>query len=376
MSDTPDHTSRDHAEFSPSSLKYVAGCAGYNGREGTSAAAEKGTRIHEALEVMDPSALHDEEELNIYEQIVSDEKAFLSNVFGDAYDGDLLVELYEVRVDVALDGVSTWGTCDRLTMHNGKAVMGDYKTGISIIDTPKENWQAKAYALGAFQAYPDIKELTFVFYVPVRDQILNDTFTRDDIPQLTKELSEVIERGEKIRPQWEGGQPDMDDLCPTVNCRFCRHEDHCPALGGLAIEIASKISRNIPPDTDIENPEDPETVELLWAVAKIVANWSTRIKSKAIEMAKTGTVFPSLRLRSMGSSRKCTDSTALIELAEEFGVDKETVMGLANIPLKKVADEVSKIAPDGEKGQKAKDFLDAADEADIIHVSEKRYTLS
>jgi uncharacterized protein YidB (DUF937 family) len=78
----------------------------------------------------------------------------------------------------------------------------------------------------------------------------------------------------------------------------------------------------------------------------------------------------------MGSSRKCTDSTALIELAEEFGVDKETVMGLANIPLKKVADEVSKIAPDGEKGQKAKDFLDAADEADIIHVSEKRYTLS
>ena len=51
-------------------------------------------------------------------------------------------------------------------------------------------------------------------------------------------------------------------------------------------------------------------------------------------------------------------------------------MGLANIPLKKVADEVSKVAPDGEKGQKAKDFLDAADEADIIHVSEKRYTLS
>ena len=57
--DKPDHANRDHAEFSPSSLKYVAGCAGYQGREGTSAAAEKGTRIHEALEAQDSSALHD-----------------------------------------------------------------------------------------------------------------------------------------------------------------------------------------------------------------------------------------------------------------------------------------------------------------------------
>ena len=29
MTETPDHGSRGHAEFSPSSLKYVAGCAGY-----------------------------------------------------------------------------------------------------------------------------------------------------------------------------------------------------------------------------------------------------------------------------------------------------------------------------------------------------------
>lgn len=40
------------------------------------AAAEKGTRIHEALEVRDPSALHDEEELEIYEQIVQEEDSF------------------------------------------------------------------------------------------------------------------------------------------------------------------------------------------------------------------------------------------------------------------------------------------------------------
>ena len=79
MEDKPDHSNRGHAEFSPSSLKYVAGCSGYEGRSGTNAAAEKGTRIHEALEIKDPSALHDEEEVNIYEAIVADEEAYLSS---------------------------------------------------------------------------------------------------------------------------------------------------------------------------------------------------------------------------------------------------------------------------------------------------------
>ena len=75
----PDHSSRGHAEFSPSSLKYVASCAGYEGKDGTSAAAEMGTRIHEALEVRDSSALHGEQETDIYDQIVEMEAEFMGN---------------------------------------------------------------------------------------------------------------------------------------------------------------------------------------------------------------------------------------------------------------------------------------------------------
>jgi hypothetical protein len=74
----PDHANRGHAVFSPSSLKYVAGCPGYLGISGSNAAAEKGTRIHEALETRDPSALHDEEEVGIYDKIVEMESKFLA----------------------------------------------------------------------------------------------------------------------------------------------------------------------------------------------------------------------------------------------------------------------------------------------------------
>ena len=372
MDNTPDHTSRDHAEFSPSSLKYVAACSGYNGRSGTSAAAEKGTRIHEALEVRDPAALHDEEEVDIYEQIVRDEDDFLQTVIGDAER----TEYNEVVVDVALDGTSTWGTCDRLTVYGNKAVMGDYKTGISVIDPPTENWQAKAYTAGAFQKFPELEVITFVFYIPVRNEVLHGEFKREDLPGLIKEQSYVIKSGELIRPQWDEGTPELSKLSPNINCRFCAYEDRCPALGAIAIEVANRVAENTLPDTDITDPDNPETLEQLWAIAKIVTNWATRIKAKAIAMAREGTEFPSLRLRSMGATRKCNDNVKLAEIASTFDLSHEELVRLGNFPLKKISEAVGRSAPEGEKGQAAKDFMDAIEEASIIDKSETRYTLS
>ena len=372
MSETPDHTNRDHAEFSPSSLKYVAGCAGYDGRSGTNAAAEKGTRIHEALEVRDPSALHDEEELEIYEQIVQEEDSFNKSFFGDLeYE-----ELNEIQVHVDLGDTSTWGTCDRFLVAGDKAVMADYKTGISLIDSPRDNWQAKAYTLGAFQAYPDVQEITFVFYIPVRNEVLHDTFTRDDIAGLTKQLTEVIKRGEKIRPKWDGGSPDLEELAPSVNCRFCKHEDHCPACGAIAVEVASRLSMLPSKDIDIENTEDPVVLEQLWVVAKVVTNWATRIKQKAVDLAKEGLEFPSLRLKSIGTPRKSVNNKKLMEIAEQYDLPQKEVLELARLPISAIATEVGRRAPKGEKGQASKDFLAALDDEDILVSSEKRYTLS
>lgn len=58
----PDHSSRDHAQHSPSALKNFEVCPGYKPREGTNWAADRGTRIHEALEAEDISRLVDSDE--------------------------------------------------------------------------------------------------------------------------------------------------------------------------------------------------------------------------------------------------------------------------------------------------------------------------
>jgi hypothetical protein len=367
---TPDHGSRGHAEFSPSSLKYVATCAGFHGKDGTNAAAEMGTRIHEALEIRDPSALHNEEEQAIYEKIVDMEAEFMSNF------GGVAEEFNEIQVAVKLDGTETWGTCDRfLILLNGNAVMADYKTGISIIDPPEKNWQAKAYVVGAFQKFPGVNEITFVFYVPQHNASLYHTFRREDLGQLVADLTAVIKAAEATRPKWIGGKPSIDQLTPTPNCRFCRHEDICPALGGLVLAVAKRLDPDLP-DVDIENTEDPAVLEELWSIAKVVGNWSDRVRSRAVEMAKNGTEFPTLRLRSMGATKRVTDNRKLLDVALGFGLGARDVLDTATISLSKTALAVAESAEKSEKKKISQDFVDACQSMGIIETSATRYTLT
>jgi hypothetical protein len=370
MKQQPDHSSRGHAEFSPSSLKYVSKCAGFHGREGTNAAAEMGTRIHEALEVHDPSALHNEQEVEIYDKIVEMEKNFLDNF------GNIAEEYNEIQVDVKLNGTETWGTCDRfLILGTGNAVMADYKTGISIIDPPEKNWQAKAYTVGAFQKFPEVEEITFVFYVPQHDQSLYHTFKRsEDYDNLVQELSAAILKAEATRPKWIGGKPPLEELTPSPNCRFCRYEDMCPALGGLVLEVAKKLDPQLP-DVDIENTEDPIILEELWSIGKIVTNWADRQKARTMDLVKGGLQLPTLKLQSMGASKKVTDNQALVGIALDYGMTPEEVMAEATFPLSKLAKAIGDRHEKSEKKKITQEFLDACQNAGIVESSDTRYTL-
>ena len=368
---SPDHSSRGHAEFSPSSLKYVASCAGYEGKEGTNAAAEMGTRIHEALEVRDPSALHNEKETDIYDQIVEMETNFMGNF------PPVKEEHNEIQVDVALDGTETWGTCDRFLVlePDTDAVMADYKTGISIIDPPDKNWQAKAYVVGAFQKFKRIKEIVFVFHVPQHNDSLHHTFSRDDLAGLIQELSDVIKKGEEVRPKWAKGEIDLKDCTPTQYCRFCKHEDACPALGGLVFDVAKKLDSTIP-DVDLENIDDPARLSELFNIAKIVENWAARIKERTLDAAKSGVELDGLKLRSMGSTRKIMDNETFANIAEEHGLETQDLLDAASFPLAKVAKLVGAQAVKGERREKELNFIDACEQAGIIKRLEERFRIA
>jgi CRISPR/Cas system-associated exonuclease Cas4 (RecB family) len=373
-----DHTDRAHAEFGPSSLKYVAKCAGYHGKEGTSAAAEKGTRIHEALEVRDPSALHDEEEVGMYEDIIREEDQLIATVLGDK----TYITYREIRLTVELDcDTPTFGTCDLFLNAGEEALMIDYKTGVSKIDPPDENWQAKAYALAAFQKFPDVSRIVFAFIAPLREEDLVGTFHREDVPSLHKEISDVIKRAEKTRPLWEknnGADIDIDTLAPSVNCRFCRHESNCPALGAVCIDVAKRYRPDLLPDGPIASHDidDPEALEKLFVVAKICEEWASGIKNKTTKLALEGQEFETLKLRSMGSLKKTVEKNYLAQLAVRHGLDLTEVIEAADLTLNQLCKALNDKMPRGQKKAAVERFSAEAIDLNLVDIGPTRYTLT
>ena len=197
-----DHASRGHAEYSPSGIKPIAACAGYHGKDGNSKPAVSGTFVHEALETLDPTfkgreiktitlkwvnakltklkAKYDDidfdfdeddiEEMNIWFRMIKRmEKKHLKETFGVVVDKTWKgVNVFEVQLDMELGANSNFGTCDRLTIEpKGRVgLLADYKTGVSVIDNPRDNHQAVNYVIGVFQKYPKLERLYFAFYVP------------------------------------------------------------------------------------------------------------------------------------------------------------------------------------------------------------------
>ena len=371
-----DHSERAHAEFGPSSLKYVSICAGYHGKDGNNAASEKGTRIHEALEVRDPSALVDEDEVQIYERMVAEEDEVFQNVFG-GIDGVTINR--EMRLVLDLDcETPTFGTSDIVAWKGNVGLQVDYKTGISKIDEPRKNWQAKAYVLAAFQMYPELEVIHFAFLIPKRDEILVGTFNRSELDNLRNEISAVIKKAETTRPKWDSKTIDIDDLNPSVNCRFCRHEEHCPALGAVAIEVAKRYRPDLLPDGPIASGDvdDPNTIEKLYVVAKIVENWASGIKHKATGMAHDGVEFETLKLKSMGALKKTLEKNYLAQIAIKHGLELNEIIEAADLTMGQLSKALYDKAPKGKKSFVVDSFEKEAIDLGVVEVGSTRYTLS
>lgn len=376
MKTEPDHASRPHAEFGPSSLKHIHHCPGWVSRGGTSEAAEMGTRIHEAVEIRNPSALHDEKELQIYHALIQDLDQQLESLA--AITGITPTIHQEIRLEMKLNGCETFGTADIVAIAGDCALLHDHKTGVGRVDSPPENWQSLAYAVGVFQQFPQVHTIIASFSLPQRNELLEGNYYRGDLDRYVQMLSDTINAAAKVRPQWtDTSAPSFEDLSISNSCQYCLHRDRCPALGHTAQEIADRYRPDLlpPGPIDSSNVDDPEVLARLYAVAKVVEKWAEGIIFKAVGQAKDGVQLPGLRLKSLGAKRNVVDKVGFVQYAESIGMSVGEIIELVEIPFGKVRDAYAAKAPKGKKTEYARRFEAGCESDRLLEKGSERITL-
>jgi len=349
----------EHAEYSPSALKYHAACPGYIGESGTNPAAEMGTRIHEALETGDWSKLNDYES-SLAQGCRNAEESIFGHHGVDVASSD---DYKEIRLTMNLLGEKTFGTCDRLTVVGDTGVQIDYKTGQGAIDEPQENWQAKAYATGAFQRFPELETIHFYFIACRRDEILFHTFKRGDVDEMVEDLSGIIKRAKKVRACFEDA--DVSILIPqTKVCNYCGNAGKCPSLAQLAVETAKKYVPDeesfltLPEEIHGSDCIDPEKMAEMLKVVPIIKKWAAGVEYAARKMAiEDGEEIPGYEIKERKGRRSITSALAAYGVIKDDVQVEDFLDGIDKFPVGKMEKLVSDMTPRGQKKERVAEVM-------------------
>lgn len=361
-----------HAKHSPSKLKYTELCPGFEGREGgVNPAAEMGTRIHEALEKFDLDML-----TNDYERLIAER---CMEAYGNIIERHGFTDYstdHEIRLDIELGpDLKTFGTCDVLLRMCGEAIMIDWKSGKGGVDDAEINTQAQAYALGAFQRYPEIETLHFYFVLPQRDEITFHTYTRQDCERIVLRLSTIIRRAEQFQHVWKGrGGVPVEMFNPQPNlCEFCSNQWKCTAVTEKVFDIARKYGTDgLPVPTKVHGSETDNPADLadMLRLKPVIKAWLEGIESRAKEFAfEQGIEIPGFEAKEKSGRKSVMSALAAWQAVSDVSpaTTIEDFLGsLGSITFNSAADLIYGAAPRGQKTKVKNAFEDKLDEMGVL----------
>lgn len=307
------HTERKHAKWSPSTLDKRRLCLNYTPSPfSTNAAAEKGTRIHEALDIEDPSGLLTDEEVELYEKCLK-------------YQNETIPEDYTIIKEPLLETgrESTWGYAD-LTAHNPEKTIGfveDWKTGYNLVNPPEDNFQAISYTLGMFNKYPDMKECGTSFYFPALEVDLQYTFKREDFFN-----NQVV----KLYKLLDDLERDDNPYTPHPSaCEYCAIKATCPAMNNTNHSLLPEVFE---PNLSPEEINDPEKIQAIYYALPTMKAWIKAFEQHVIEVRKDNDL-EGIDLINKSGSTSIEDLDSVLDLAKEYGVTDEEIHEVIKINL-------------------------------------------
>jgi CRISPR/Cas system-associated exonuclease Cas4 (RecB family) len=323
-----------HAKHGPSSLKNKEICPHWVNRPGSSAAADEGTKMHEAAETGRLDELNPEQIAQVRECLVAVDEMQLE-IPG-------CIRYPELQVDVC--GL-TFGTADVVLIGTNTATVIDYKMGRIPVDDAEDNAQGWAYALGVFDLF-GVDSVKVVFLQPRCDLRTEHTFTREnDYQRMRDRVAAVIEKAEDPKSPYN---PHPD------NCQYCGAKALCPALTAKAMMVAEKLPERLelPQVMDPLEISEPEQMALALRLAPVLIEWADAVKSHALEMVRNGQEIPGYQLKHRSGRRVIKQLESVWDIVHaEFDLPLEGFLPACSISVTSLEKAVTSIQ---ERGQGAK----------------------
>jgi len=311
-------------------LKNKEICPHWQNRPGSSAAADEGTRMHEACETGILDGLNLEQQAQV--------KDCTDEVFRRQSEIMDCRRYNELRLDVA--GM-TFGTADVVLVGKTTATLIDYKMGRVPVDPAETNLQGWAYALGVFDAF-DVMAVTVVFLQPRCDTISEFTFHRDpDYDRMLARVADVIRKAE---------DKDSPFNPHPENCEYCGCKAECPTLASKALAVATRYSDALvlPDEMHPSNITDPKQMALALKLAPVLADWAQSVRKHALDMVQAGQEIPSYGLKFRSGQRTIKDLPLVWDIVNaEFAVSLGDFLPACSISVSALEKAVKDQQPHG-----------------------------
>jgi len=378
MNSQVDHSSRGHSRISPSRLKPLQICPGYESDDTPSAAASRGTALHEIMDTGKIPATLPDDDREVAEQTLA--------LLADAESQSPYEPLKEVELDFRPLKFRDFdkGHADRVIVleadadHEPVSVeLIDFKFGRWEVDHVSENIQFMAYALGLFILFPTIEKIRVRLIQPALK--IDDThlFTRKkDYEVIVSQVGAIVRR----RHRWLETM-DNEMLRPNPDiCGFCARQASCDAWQRYMVKLANDadlFGHEIAPLTSLESPEtaDPEEVVRAFRWVKPMEDYLKKFKRFVLAVHDAGRLSEGVTIVEKSGDTSIVDPIAAAKLLEsEFGVTFDEFLSACDVSVTKIKQLVGQHAKTGEKGGMQTLAVDRLHEAGLIqHGARVRY---
>ncbi len=367
-----DHQNRKHSRISPSGLKSLQLCPGYENDGKESAAANRGTFLHQLMETY---VIPDE----IPEGVTGQDLELAAKMIEHLQEEDKLSD-YEPLNEIKLDFTSlnlkdfNEGHLDRMLVIEAtdegeplRAKVRDFKFGQWEVDPIPDNLQFKAYTVGAMLAFPTLDEVEFILDQPALGDPVSHTFRRSQFNLMVSQIGAIVKR----RHKWLETKDATMLRSDTDNCGFCAIQEVCPIWQAYMVKVANEsnvLETTVLPIDKLEDPTtvDPDELVRVYRWIRPLEEYLKKMKRFALAAYDSGIASSQFTLTEKVGSQTVIDPIAVRDILAEYGVSELEFLSACDISVGSIRKLVEEKAARGDKAKTGDAALDQIRDQGLI----------